>query len=47
MRDQHESTRGMTMTWAPVRDARGRVRMEAHWVPAGTAAAATSKPHAA
>lgn len=31
MRDS-EQTNGLTMTWVPVVDARGRTLMEAHWV---------------
>ena len=31
MRDS-ETTNGLTMSWVPVVDGRGRTHMEAHWV---------------
>jgi len=46
MRDQKETGRGLTMTWVPVRDANGRVHMEARWsVPASSHT--KPRPHAA
>ena len=42
MRDVKEKTTGLTMTWVPVRDPDGRVRMEASWVPTATP---IHKPH--
>ena len=42
MRDHTETKTGLTMTWVPVRDATGRVRMEARWA---AAPALASKPH--
>lgn len=45
MRDQHMTT-GLVMTWVPVRDAHGRVRMEARWMSPALATAAP-RPHAA
>jgi hypothetical protein len=46
MRDQQEPKTGLTMTWVPVRDAKGRVRMEARWAVASRAAS-KPRPHAA
>jgi hypothetical protein len=40
--DVKEAKTGLTLTWVPVRDANGRVRMEARWAVATTPA---RKPH--
>jgi hypothetical protein len=48
MRDQKATKTGLTMSWVPVRDANGRVHMEAHWTaPATTAKSGKPRPHAA
>jgi len=51
MHDQKATKAGLTMSWVPVRDANGRIRMEAHWAaPAKAAKAAKAskpRPHAA
>ncbi|HYU84115.1 MAG TPA: hypothetical protein VEK80_04870 [Kribbellaceae bacterium] len=31
MRDHKATKTGLILSWVPVRDANGRVRMEAHW----------------
>ena len=43
MRDP-ETTNGLTMSWVPVVDARGRTHMEAHWVTSSPASAAPPVP---
>ncbi len=42
MRDLKETKTRLTMTWVPVRDANGRVRMEVRWASSATQA---HKPH--
>ncbi len=46
MRDLKETKTRLTMTWVPVRDANGRVRMEARWAASATPAH-KPQPHAA
>jgi hypothetical protein len=46
MRDLKETKTGLNMTWVPVRDANGRVRMEARWAASATPAH-KPQPHAA
>jgi hypothetical protein len=47
MRDQKATKTGLSMSWVPVRDASGRVHMEARWTAPVAAEKSKPRPHAA
>lgn len=47
MRDQNMKSPQLVCTWQPVRDERGRIRMEARWALPATPAVSTPRHHAA